>query len=115
MALFSITRNYKVSEIGLPAATQALALFPSSPALMDLLGTGLMLENAYDEAEHYFLEANSIDPNQSAILIHLGQLYFAMGQSEEARDFLNQAVEFAKDNRLRELANRILAENGAGE
>ncbi len=115
LAMFSITRNYKVSEIGLPAARQALALFPSSPALMDLLGTGLMLEKAYEEAEYYYLQANTIDPNQSAILIHLGQLYLAIDQKEKAMVFLNQAVEFAKDNRLRELANRILVENGAWE
>lgn len=112
LAVFSITRNYQVGEIGLPAATQALALYPSSPALMDLLGTGFMLEGDYDSAEIYFLQANAIDPNQSPILIHLGQLYLALEKNDLAYDYLKQAIVFARDNRLIEMANRILLENG---
>ena len=112
LAHFSIIYNYEIYTIGLPAARQALALNPGSPALMDLLGTGLMIAGDLDSAERFFLQADKIDPNQTAILIHLGQLYLAKGEKESAFRYLRQAAEFAKDSRLREMANRILIENG---
>ena len=73
LAVFSFSHNYEVEETGITAARQALTLNPSSSALTDLLGTGLMLAGDYDSAERFFLQANQMDPRQSAILIHLGQ------------------------------------------
>lgn len=112
LATFCVTRNYEIETIGLPAARQALKLNEGSPALMDLLGTALLITGSLDEAEQYFLQAEAIDPEQSAILIHLGQLYLAKKDKDKAIEYLNQAVEFAKDNRLREMAIQILAEYG---
>ena len=111
LAAFCITRNYEM-ETGLSAARQALKLNDQSPALMDLLGTALLMTNDLDEAEYYFLAADKIDPHQSAILIHLGQLYLAKGEKEQAVDYLHQAVEYAQDDRLQEMAERILTDNG---
>ena len=113
LAVFSLTRSYEVETIGLPAAKMALQLNMSSPALMDLLGTTLMKVGKLDEALIYFKQADAIDPHQSAILIHLGQLYLAQGEKEKAIEVLRQAVEFARDSRLRELAVSILQENNA--
>lgn len=115
LAAFCITRNYELEAIGVPAARQALRLNAGSPALMDLLGTALLLTNDLDEAEQYLLQADAIDPQQTAILIHLGQLYLAKDDNEQAINYLNQAVEYAQDNRLREMARQILAESGGNE
>jgi len=112
LAMFSISRNYEVNTIGLDAARQALLLNPNSPALLDLMGTGLMLLGDLDSAERYFLQADALDPNQAAILIHLGQLHIYSGERETAFDYLRRAVEVAEESRLRDMANRLLLENG---
>jgi tetratricopeptide (TPR) repeat protein len=108
LAVFSFTYNYDVIEGGLPAARKALALQPSSPVLADLLGAGLMLVGDYDSAERFFLQADALDPHQSAILIHLGQLKLLQGEYAQARDYLQQAVNYAPSNRLRDLALQLL-------
>lgn len=108
LAVFCLTRSYELETIGLPAAKMALQLNMSSPALMDLLGTTLMKVGKLDEALIYFKQADAIDPHQSAILIHLGQLYLAQGEKEKAIEVLRQAVEYARDSRLREMAISIL-------
>lgn len=113
LAVFSLTRSYEVETIGLAAAQMALQLNPGSPALMDLLGTTLMKIGKLDEALTYFLQADAIDPHQSAILIHLGQLYLAQGEKDKAIEVLRQAVDFARDSRLRDMASNILKENYA--
>lgn len=112
LAMFSISRNYEVNTIGLEAARQALSLNPNSPALLDLMGTGLMLLGDLDSAERYFLQADALDPNQAAILIHLGQVNIYSGEKESAFEYLRRAVEVAEESRLRDMANRLLLENG---
>ena len=113
LAAFSVTRNYELENVGLPAARQALKLNDQSPALMDLLGTALLMTGDYDEALYYFKQADAIDPHQSAILIHMGQLYLAMGDRDKGIEYLQQALDYARDNRLREMARRLLLENGS--
>lgn len=112
LAVFSFTYNYDVTEAGLPAARNALALEPNSPVLADLLGTGLMLAGDYDSAERFFLQADSLDPRQSAILIHLGQLKLLQRDYAQARIYLQQAVDYAPSNRLRDLALQLLEKTG---
>ena len=110
LAVFCFTFNYEIQETGLLAARKALSLNPGSPVLTDLLGTGLMLSGDYDSAERFLLEAEKLDPNQSAILIHLGQLKVLQKDYESAREYLRAAKEFAPSNRLRELASQLLRE-----
>jgi len=70
----------------------------------------LMLAGDYDSAERFLLEAAKLDPNQSAILIHLGQLKVLQQDYESARDYLRAAMEYAPSNRLRELASQLMRE-----
>ena len=113
LAVFSLTRSYEMESVGLPAAIMALQLNDGSPALMDLLGTMLMKVGKLDDALPYFQQADALDPHQSAILIHLGQLYLAQGDKKKATEVLNQAMEFARDSRLRDMAYSILQEMNA--
>ncbi len=113
LAVFSLTRSYEMESVGLPASIMALKLNDTSPALMDLLGTILMKVGRLDEALPYFQQADALDPHQSAILIHLGQLYLAQGDKKKAAEVLTQAVEFARDSRLRDMAYSILQEMNA--
>jgi len=115
LAAFCITRNYQLEEIGLPAARQASSLYKGSPALLDLLGTALMMTGDLDEALNSFLQADAIDPHQTAILIHIGQAYLEKEENETAAAYFRQAEEYAKDNRLREMAARLLVESGVDD
>ncbi len=115
LAAFCLTHNYEMEEVGLGAARQALKLNPESPVLMDLLGAALLQTGSLDEAEYYFLAANRIDPHQAAILIHLGQLYLQKVEPDTAFEYLRQAQQYAQDERLQQMAQQLLAENGAAE
>ncbi len=112
LAVFSISRNYEVNTVGIDAARQALLLHPDSPPLLDLMGTALMLLGDLDSAERYFLQADELDPNQAAILIHLGQLNIYKGDKKTAYIYFRRAEETAKASRLRDMAHRLLIENG---
>jgi len=112
LAKFSVTRNYQVEEIGLDAASQALALYPDNPVLMDLLGTAYLVLGDLDSAERFFFQALEIDPEQAAILIHLGQLNLYRGDKDAAISYLRRASASASDDRLREMADRLLEEIG---
>jgi len=115
LAEFCLTRNLELEEVGVPAARKALKLYENSPALMDLLGTVLMTTGDLDEALSYFKLANQIDPHQTPILIHIGQLYLLKKDLKLAGEYLRLAHENAKDERLRGLAERLLLENGLQE
>ena len=80
---------------------------------MDLLGTAYMMLGDFDSAERLFAQALQQDPEQAAILIHLGQLYLYREDRDTAFDYLRRAVSSARDDRLREMAIRLLEENGA--
>jgi Flp pilus assembly protein TadD len=112
LAVFCVKHNYQVETVGIPAVREALVLNPSSPALLDLMGTAYMMVNELDRAERFFIEAEANDPGQAAILIHLGQLYLVKNEKEKALDYFRQAAQFAQEDRLREMANRLLLENG---
>jgi tetratricopeptide (TPR) repeat protein len=111
LSFFCITHNYEVQTTGITAARKALSINSTSSVLADLLGTGLMLSGDYDSAERFFLQALALDPRQSAILIHLGQLKILQKDFQEAREYLQQAIDYAPNNRLRDLAIQLMNEN----
>ncbi len=113
LAEFSILHNYQVESTGLEAARQALALDAENPVMMDLLGTVYLLLGDLDSAERFFLQALERDPEEAAILIHLGQVNLYRDENEIAFEYLRRAATAARDDRLREMANRLLKENGA--
>jgi tetratricopeptide (TPR) repeat protein len=113
LAKFSLTRNFQVEEVGLKAVRQALLLNGEDPVTLDLAGTAYMILGDFDSAGRFFNEALLKDPGEAAILIHLGQLYLQTGETEKAFGYLKQAADEAQDERLKEMAERLLIENGA--
>jgi len=115
-AKFLISRNYQVEESGLGAARQAVVLAPDNPVYLDLLGTGYTTLGDLDNAERSFLQALQLDPEQAAILIHLGQVSYSRGQKEDAFAYWRRASASARNDRLKEMAERLLKEsNGGGD
>ncbi len=115
LAVFCVKHNFRVADIAIPAVREALLLNPSSPTLLDLMGTAYMMINELDNAERFFLQAEALDPGQAAILIHLGQLALYQEKREKAFEYFRQAARSAQDERLRDMANRLLRENGGKE
>jgi len=113
LAKFSLTRNFQVEEVGLKAVRRALLLNGEDPVTLDLAGTAYMILGDFDSAGRFFNEALLKDPGEAAILIHLGQLYLQTGETEKAFGYLKQAADEAQDERLKEMAERLLIENGA--
>lgn len=113
LAKFSLSRNFQVEEVGLKAVRQALLLNGEDPVTLDLAGTAYMILGDFDSAGRFFNEALLKDPGEAAILIHLGQLYLQTGETEKAFGYLKQAADEAQDERLKEMAERLLIENGA--
>ncbi len=113
LAKFSISRNYMVQESGLGAARQAVVLSPEDPVYLDLLGSAYMILGDLDNSERFFKQALERDPEQAAILIHLGQVSYARGQKEEAFAYWRRASTSASNDRLKEMAERLLQENNA--
>jgi len=113
LAKFSIGRNYMVQESGLGAARQAVVLSPEDPVYLDLLGSAYLVLGDLDNAERFFKQALERDPEESAILIHLGQVSHARGQKEEAFAYWRRASASASNDRLKEMAERLLQENNA--
>lgn len=111
-ARFCITHNYKVDTLGLTAARQALLLQPNDPVLIDLLGTAYLVVGDLDSAERLFLQALELDNEEAAILIHLGQVYLMRADTDTALDYLRRAAASATDERLRSMANTLIAKNG---
>lgn len=113
LAKFSLTRNFRVEEDGLPAARQLVLLEPSNPVYLDLLGTAYLTLADLDSAERFFLQALKYDPEEAAILIHLGQTSLYRGDMESGFAYLRRAATVTNDEKLREMAERLLAQYGA--
>jgi tetratricopeptide (TPR) repeat protein len=113
LAKFSLNRNYRVEEDGLPAARQLVLLEPRNPVYLDLLGTAYLALADPDSAERFFLQALALDPEEAAILIHLGQASLYRGDLEAGFAYLRRASAAADDEQLREIAERLLNEYGA--
>ena len=114
LAKFSISRNYQVEDNGLGAARQAVVLAPDNPVYLDLLGTAYLTLGDMDNAERCFVQALRLDPEQAAILIHLGQVSYSRGQKENAFAYWRRASTSARNDRLKEMAERLLQENNGG-
>lgn len=113
LAKFTLSHNYQVQESGIGAARQAVVLSPKNPVYLDLLGTAYLLLGDTDNAERFFNQALEYDPEQAAILIHLGQVSLLRGDKETAIAFWQRASASAVEDRLKELAEQLLLENGA--
>ncbi len=89
-------------------------LAPDNPVYLDLLGTAYLTLGDMDNAERCFVQALRLDPEQAAILIHLGQVSYSRGQKENAFAYWRRASTSARNDRLKEMAERLLQENNGG-
>jgi len=84
LAAFSLSYEYQVRQIALPAARQALLLQPDDPESLVTMGQVLVLLGDLATAERYLNTALQIEPNQASAHLQLGLLYILRGDRQAA-------------------------------
>ena len=110
LATFSFAHNLDVDSIGMPAARKALALDPGDPRLLDLMGTGLMINGDLDTAERFFQRAIEVDSYEASYHLHLGQIYIQKKDCRNAAAELHLTQNLATEERIISNAQRLLSE-----
>lgn len=105
---FSLTYDYHVREIALPASRQALLLSPNDPASLDTMGQVLLQLGDLVNAERFFTRAIESDSHHASAHLHLGMLYLVLNQGEQAYHSLSQAVSLAPHTAAGKQAQQLL-------
>jgi tetratricopeptide (TPR) repeat protein len=108
LANFSVIYEVKVSEVGLPAARQAVSLAGEDPANLDVLGQALAAVEDLATAERLFQRALQQDPQFAPAFLHLGLVYLTQGQDARGLELLKEAARLAPGDPVGEQAQRIM-------
>lgn len=93
-----IENDIKIDEAGELIKTAA-DLDPESGAIADSLGWYEFKKGNYDAAREELLRAErSIEKPDPVIYDHIGQVFFALGESETAVEYMEKAVEMDPEN-----------------
>jgi tetratricopeptide (TPR) repeat protein len=111
LALFSLMYNVQTTEIGLPAARQAVVLDPKNPVGLDILGQYFLAGKDLLSAERMFLNAINQDPQYAQAQFHLGLTYLQEGKRQPAFQTLNLAASLSAGQPLAEQVQRVLSQN----
>lgn len=84
LAEFSLSYEYQVRQIGLPAARQAVLLDPEDPDSLVTMGQVMALLGDLASAERYLHSALQVDPNHAPAHLQLGLLYILHGDRQAA-------------------------------
>lgn len=92
LARFYVDNEFKVAELGLPAARQAAGLDETSALAADAHGYALVVTGDFVNGQKALERALALDPNLPSAYYHLGRLYQIQTKREEARAALNHAL-----------------------
>jgi tetratricopeptide (TPR) repeat protein len=98
LAEFFLRYDIQLHEMALPAARQAVLLNPNDPANLDLLAQVLLRLDDPLTAERFLLQAQDTAPNDPAVLLHLGQVYWLKGDRQLARQEWQQVLTLAPNS-----------------
>ncbi|MFV1858128.1 MAG: tetratricopeptide repeat protein [Anaerolineales bacterium] len=107
-AQFSLDYEIELTEVGLPAARQAVLLKPRDAATLDRLGYTHFLLGNLTLAERFILRAIETDGSLASARYHLGLLGLATGDLIGGRGALASALALDPDGRYGNLARRSL-------
>jgi tetratricopeptide (TPR) repeat protein len=108
LADFSTRNEIQVTEVGLPAARNALALAPDDPAACDALAFAYFLAGDDALARRFIDRAVRLHPLRSSTQYHLGLLLLSQGEIPAARSALEWAALLDPDGPVGALARRTL-------
>lgn len=108
LAGFSAGYEYRLREVGLPAARRAAALDPDDPANLDMLGQVLLLLQDFANAERTFQRAVQADPGYAPGHVHLGLIYILRDERSRAREKWSYVLELAPGTPAADQAQRLM-------
>ncbi|MGQ0602984.1 MAG: tetratricopeptide repeat protein [Anaerolineales bacterium] len=109
LARFYIDNEFKIAELGLPAARMAVGLDPNSALAADALGYALIISGDFVNGEKNLQRAVTLDPNLASAYYHFGLYYAIRNKGEEARAALNHALALDPQGNYGNLALKALA------
>jgi tetratricopeptide (TPR) repeat protein len=109
LAIFCTQYSFQVTEVGIPAAQQVLALQPDDAVSYDLLGWTYLAANIPGLAEGNLLASLRVDPDYAPAHLHLGMTYIQMDKLEAAREHLLLAQTLDPDGAEGQAATQLLA------
>lgn len=111
LAEFCANYHVEIRTAGLPAARQALILSPDDAQALDMMGLVLLTLDDRTSAERFLQRALVLDDGYALAHLHLGQLYLAEGNRDQALFQVTQAAQLAeKDEAVRILAQRLISQ-----
>lgn len=111
LARFSLNYGIEPTQVGLPAARQAVLLAPKDAEALDVMGAMLLSQNDLAGAERFLQQSLQQDAANSDAQLHLGQVYLASGNLESARPFLDAAVRLSPETAVGKMAERLIQQN----
>lgn len=105
---FCVQYNYRVKDIGLPTARQAVKLSPESVDVLDSLGQVYFSLGNYPEARDIFERVLDKDEAFAPAWLHMAQLELAEGESLKAKEALEKVILLAGNSTESRLAARLL-------
>ncbi len=110
LANFLVRYQVHLKDTALPAARQAVILAPQDPASLDVMGQVLFLLDDQYSALRFFYRAYRADPNYPPVNLHLGTVYFYMGDTVRAQSYLQRVRDLAPDTPYDAHAQRLLSD-----
>jgi tetratricopeptide (TPR) repeat protein len=108
LAGFSIKYEYRLEEVGLPAARRTVILAPEDPAALDMMSQVLLRLGDPASAERFLLRALQADPGYVPAHLHLGLVYILRGNPARAYEKWTLVRSIAPDTPSAEQAGRLL-------
>jgi len=112
LARFYVDNEYRVADLGLPAARQAVALAPNNAQAVDTLGFALVLTDDFSNGQKLLEQALALDAQAASVYYHLGVLHSRQGNTADAELMLNHALALDPDGYYGGLALQALARLG---
>jgi tetratricopeptide (TPR) repeat protein len=108
LAGFCIRYEYRLREVGLPAARQAVLLNPKGTDSLDVLGQVFFVLGDLDSARRFYLRALEANPEHTPALLHMGLVYILQGQRQRARQEWSRVISLAPGTQAAEQAQRLI-------
>jgi tetratricopeptide (TPR) repeat protein len=108
LARFCDQYEYRVSDLGLPAAERAVDLAANVPEAQDIYGLTLLTIGETEKANQAFSVALSLDPEYAPTWLHIGQAAISSGDSTLAKEALLKAVNISGYSMESQIAGRLL-------
>ncbi len=108
LAEFAMQNHIQIREIALPAARQAVTLDAGDANSLDVMAQVMLMLQDYYSAERFALNALQADPGYTQAYLHLGMAYIFLGETELAKQWLNQVSSINPNSWEASQAERML-------